>query len=230
MKTIPFIVLILLAGYGATSQDNQKLYLLQYNHYYFTAKTYDNQQVMETTQKGFPIGLQVVTRKGNVRAQRIGVTFTENQLLSPIPETNSSTSTNHFISYKLFAPTFTFGQEWQYQVFRPLMLYLGAELGVGLMRNSYKSHEEIAGPGYYSYSSSENGYAFNVNAMVNPFVGARVVLPPFVMGYEFSSPIRYAHVFNGPTDFSHGQFMHRFYIGYVNKLHEGNSRGCQQRF
>ena len=230
MKTIPFIVLMLLTGYGATAQDNPKLYLLQYNHYYFTAKTYDNQQVMETTQKGFPIGLQVVTQKGKIRAQRIGVTFAENQLLSPIQETISSASINQFKSYKVLAPTFTFGQEWQYQVFRPLVLYIGAELGFGLMRNSFKSHEEIAGLGYYSYSSSENGYAFNVNAMANPFVGARIVLPPFVMGYEFSSPIRYAHVFNGPTDFSNGQFMHRFYLGYVNKFYEGNRRGCQQRF
>ena len=150
MKTIPFIVLMLLTGYGATAQDNPKLYLLQYNHYYFTAKTYDNQQVMETRQKAFPIGLQVVTFKGKIRAQRIGVTFAENQLLSPIQETISSASINHFKSYKVFAPTFTFGQEWQYQVFRPLVLYIGAELGFGLMRNSFKSHEEIAGLGYYS--------------------------------------------------------------------------------
>lgn len=228
MKAIPLSMLCMLCHFVASAQEHTRWVFMQYNHYYYTSKTYTYEQLISSRKRGFPIGIQVVKNRTPHRAVRTGVTFTEHQLISPpisLPQ-NKQISTH----YKIFAPTFMLGEEWQYHPVTPLVFTMGADIGFGLMKNGIEHKEEIQGQGSYSSQTSMDGYAYNMNASITPFVGARLVLSPFVMGYEMSMPMRWIHVFNGPSEITAGQGMHRMYIGYVKNFQEVSRGGCRQRF
>lgn len=230
MKYIQLLAWVFILNLHAKAQEGNKLYLLQYNHYHYTSKNYDGPQLIENRKKGFPIGIQKISNQTDIRALRIGVTFTENELITPITQIKETYTTSTFNTYRIFAPTFYIGQEWQYIPLPSLMFYGGGEAGLGFMKNSFVHTETKEGHGSFSLNASVNGYAYNFNASIIPFVGARFLLYKLVLGYEISTPFRYTYVFHGPSDFSVGSLMQRFYIGYTNCIHGFKEGSCSQRF
>lgn len=181
-----------------------------YSHYPMVRNRFSNKDV-------FPIGIQWIKYKNDQSAMRYGFTLYSNKLSSNFSSsTNGDTSVFSGNSYEILTPKFTVGKEWQKHIHKDIVVYGGADLGFGMMKNPKMNIEErYANSNFMSYSASQTASVWAMNLSARPFMGTRINWNRFVVGYEASLPVNYTQVLGEDVrNVSGFKLQHQLNFGY----------------
>ncbi|MBK8145694.1 MAG: hypothetical protein IPK62_12225 [Bacteroidetes bacterium] len=95
-------------------------------------------------------------------------------------------------SYPALIPKFTIGKEWQKHIHRDVVLYGGADIGFGAMKNPKMDiTQKYAMGSFFSYSANQTASVWMLHLSARPFLGMRINWNRLVVGYEASLPVNY---------------------------------------
>lgn len=194
---------------------------------------YEGYKMKETIEgKLFPIGLQKIKNVSDHRAWRYGVTMFKQQMSGDYALTESTDNIREeYKIYKVFSPSFQFGQEYQLHLEEHTMFYGGLEIASGIMHNSYDQYSrEYNGNQHVSSRLTADGFFWNTHASAQAFLGFRFHVGAMLLGFESGLVNRYTAVLGSDAHVTElWKPQHRLVLGYIQGYNHSATKnyGCR---
>lgn len=224
MKVASIFLLGFLCAFGSFAQTGSSYLMMNFNlrsgNPYYANSYYSNpffQTNRFSNSETFPIGLQWIKYHNDHSAMRFGFTLFTKTLQSKFAHsTIEDTSIYRSSSYPALIPKFTFGKEWQKHIHKDVVLYGGADIGFGAMKNPKMAvTQKYAMGSFFSYSANQSASVWMLNLSARPFLGMRINWNRFVVGYEASLPVNYTQaVGEDVRNVGHLKLQHQLNFGY----------------